>query len=204
MLHNLTVENADDFCTFYFQAFGPRSPLVPYFSRAIVKVTQDDIFEDINNKYSPNGILSEDQSVSIDSDSRSLTLKNIIGLFLIVAIVFTFSILLSLGKLLYQLFNWEEGPFPHPPNLSEPGGPTGQETSVTIDGTDEQSRTHNNEGDNLSSNKDTQTLPLEGPSLATDAISQHSRNNEDGQDSVMKRLAGRIKVLLSRVHVWKC
>ncbi|KAI4335463.1 hypothetical protein L6164_014107 [Bauhinia variegata] len=68
-------------------AFPLKSPLVSYFSRAILNVTEDsDKFERIKNKYfsfSSRFTCEEDQSASITLDSPSLTVYSFAGLFVI-------------------------------------------------------------------------------------------------------------------------
>ncbi|KAI4356969.1 hypothetical protein L6164_000946 [Bauhinia variegata] len=84
-------------------AFPQNSPLVSYFSRAILNVTEDkDIFGGIKNKYFSSKIISEDQSASIKSDSTSLTVYSFAGLFLIVAVTFLLSLVCFLFSFLYS------------------------------------------------------------------------------------------------------
>ncbi|XP_028241439.1 glutamate receptor 2.8-like isoform X2 [Glycine soja] len=67
-------------------AFPPQSPLVPYFSRALLNVIEDkDKFEGIKNKYFSTRIVSKDQSTSI-LDSQGLTVNSFAGLFIITTI----------------------------------------------------------------------------------------------------------------------
>ncbi|KAI4356972.1 hypothetical protein L6164_000949 [Bauhinia variegata] len=84
-------------------AFPRNSPLVSYFSRAILNVTEDkDIFSGIKNKYFSSGISSGDQSASITSDITSLTVYSFAGLLLITAVAFLLSLVCYLFSFLYS------------------------------------------------------------------------------------------------------
>ncbi|KAK7327776.1 hypothetical protein VNO77_21867 [Canavalia gladiata] len=79
--------------------FPLKSPLVPYFSRAILNVTEDkDKFEGIKNKYFSTKIMPEDQSASM-LDSQSLTVNSFAGLFIV-------SMVASFLSFLFYLFSF--------------------------------------------------------------------------------------------------
>ncbi|XP_028789489.1 glutamate receptor 2.8-like [Neltuma alba] len=81
-------------------AFPLKSPLVSYFSRAILNVTQDEEkFERIRAKYFSSKIISEDESgSSIPNSQTSLTVSSFGGLFIITGVASGISLLFYLFK----------------------------------------------------------------------------------------------------------
>ncbi|KAI9117174.1 hypothetical protein K1719_011340 [Acacia pycnantha] len=86
-------------------AFPLKSPLVSYFSRAILNVTEDEAkFESIRGKYFSSGIISEDESgPSIPNSQTSLTVSSFGGLFIITGVTSGISLLFYLFKFGYSL-----------------------------------------------------------------------------------------------------
>ncbi|TKY73072.1 Glutamate receptor 2.8 [Spatholobus suberectus] len=83
-------------------AFPLKSPLVSYFSRAILNVIEDkDKFEGIKNKYFSTRIVSKDQSAS-NLDSQSLTVSSFAGLFIVTMIASFLSFSFYVFSLLYS------------------------------------------------------------------------------------------------------
>ncbi|KAJ7955737.1 Glutamate receptor [Quillaja saponaria] len=86
-------------------AFPLKSPLVSYFSRAILNVTEDrEKFERIQAKYFSSRTTCQDQNASITSDSPSLSVKSFGGLFIITGITSLISLLFYVFKFLH--FQW--------------------------------------------------------------------------------------------------
>ncbi|XP_028773652.1 glutamate receptor 2.7 [Neltuma alba] len=85
-------------------AFPPKSPLVSYFSRAILNVTQDEEkFERIKGKYFSVGIISEsERGSSIPNSPVSLTVSSFGGLFIITGVTCGISLLFYLFKFGYS------------------------------------------------------------------------------------------------------
>ncbi|XP_029128844.1 glutamate receptor 2.8 isoform X1 [Cajanus cajan] len=83
-------------------AFHRKSPLVSYFSRAILNIIEDrDKFEGIKNKYFLTRIVPKDQSAST-ADSPSLTVKSFAGLFIVTIITSFLSFLFYVFSFLYS------------------------------------------------------------------------------------------------------
>nr|POE85277.1 glutamate receptor 2.1 [Quercus suber] len=84
-------------------AFRQGSPLVPYFSRAILNVTQDkEKIGAIEQKYFSSQTTCEDQSITIPSHSPSLGVDSFGGLFIIAGIVSLASLMVYLFKFIYS------------------------------------------------------------------------------------------------------
>ncbi|KAI9117207.1 hypothetical protein K1719_011373 [Acacia pycnantha] len=85
-------------------AFPLKSPLVSYFSRAILNVTQDEEkFDRIRRKYFSSEIISEEyeSGSSIPNTQASLTLSSFGGLFIITGVTYGISLLFYLFKFGY-------------------------------------------------------------------------------------------------------
>ncbi|XP_028773665.1 glutamate receptor 2.9-like [Neltuma alba] len=85
-------------------AFPLKSPLVSYFSRAILNVTQDEEkFQRIRGKYFSSGVTSEDEyGSSIPNNPVSLTVSSFGGLFIITGVASGISLLFYLFKFGYS------------------------------------------------------------------------------------------------------
>ncbi|KAK4258035.1 hypothetical protein QN277_007545 [Acacia crassicarpa] len=85
-------------------AFPLKSPLVSYFSRAILNVTQDEEkFKNIWGKHFSRGLISEDESgSSIPKTPNILTLSSFGGLFVITGVSSGISLLVYLLKFVYS------------------------------------------------------------------------------------------------------
>lgn len=76
---------------------------MPYFSRAILNVTEDkDKFEGLKNKYFAGVVTPQDQSVSITSESQSLTVYSFTGLFIVTLVASLLSLMFYLFGFLYS------------------------------------------------------------------------------------------------------
>ncbi|TKY73071.1 Glutamate receptor 2.9 [Spatholobus suberectus] len=83
-------------------AFPRNSPFVPYFSRAIVNVTENKTtFDGIKKKYFSSDVMSEDASTSMAFGSPNLTLKSFGGLFIITLFTSLFALTVHLFKFIH-------------------------------------------------------------------------------------------------------
>ncbi|KAK6241912.1 hypothetical protein SCA6_007301 [Theobroma cacao] len=78
-------------------AFPRGSPLVPYISRAILKVREDTIMDNIEKKYFKHQVTSLYSAAPISADSRSLSLHSFGGLFIITGIATLLALVISEG-----------------------------------------------------------------------------------------------------------
>ncbi|XP_075669567.1 glutamate receptor 2.8-like isoform X1 [Castanea sativa] len=84
-------------------AFRQGSPLVPYFSRAILNVTQDkEKIGAIEHKYFSSQTTCEDQSTTIPSHSPSLGVDSFGGLFILAGTASLASLMVYLFKFIYS------------------------------------------------------------------------------------------------------
>ncbi|XP_028241440.1 glutamate receptor 2.9-like isoform X1 [Glycine soja] len=139
-------------------AFPRNSPLVPYFSRSILNVTENKTtFDGIKKKYFSRDVISEDPSTRMAFRSTNLTLKSFGGLFIIILFTSFLAVMVHLFKFMHSKwtardfqrslsemmtelakhFNKEECSL-HPPQIMEEG-------SLDPDGTNYQSIIHNEE-----------------------------------------------------------
>ncbi|XP_023872896.2 glutamate receptor 2.8 [Quercus suber] len=159
-------------------AFQQGSPLVPYISRAILNVTQDqEKIGPIERKYFSSQTTCEDQSTTISSHSPSLGVDSFGGLFLIAGITSMFSLLVYVIKFFFS----------HWPALSDKNTATSLwskllEMAKHFDQKDlsshhfkrEESRVH-----------DGGSLDVFQPSPSIDDMQNHSRNSIEGTNDVI-------------------
>ncbi|XP_030950058.1 glutamate receptor 2.8-like [Quercus lobata] len=159
-------------------AFQQGSPLVPYISRAILNVTQDqEKIGPIERKYFSSQTMCEDQRTTISSHSPSLGVDSFGGLFLITGITSMVSLLVYVIKFFFS----------HWPTLSDKNTATSfcsklVEMAKLFDQKDlsshhfkrEESRVH-----------DAGSPDVFQPSPSIDDMQNHSRNSTEGTNDVI-------------------
>ncbi|XP_019051430.1 PREDICTED: glutamate receptor 2.8-like [Nelumbo nucifera] len=84
------------------KVFPTGSPLVPYFSKAILNLKEGDEMDKIEGTWFQKKTQCQDQSTEVSSSSTSLSLRSFWGLFLITGLASVSSLLIFLIQFLYE------------------------------------------------------------------------------------------------------